>query len=40
MIGVHDELVVPFAIAASRYVHVGAVVEFGSCPHLNGVGAT
>ncbi len=32
--GDHVEGVVPFAIAASRYVHV----FFKSSPHLNGVG--
>ena len=36
VVGVHVEGVVPFAIAASRYVHVAARL----IPHANGVVAT
>ena len=40
MAGVHIEGVVPSVIAASRYVHVVAVVAFGFSPQLKGVVAT
>ena len=39
-VGVHVEVAVPFAIAASRYLQFVAGVALRSSPHVNVVGAT